>query len=105
MRSRDQIAADILQCAVTHAPASRLIGNVTAMEIAALVVPLLIVCPKCGAEAWVNIDCDLCAVGRGYEETRREPDAAGGPAAPLTRPTRACGLCGKSGHDWRRCSR
>lgn len=62
MRTTEAIAADVLQCAIAHDPDSRLIGNVTAAEIVRLCASEVMTCPKCGAEAWVNIDCDMCLV-------------------------------------------
>jgi hypothetical protein len=62
IRGREIVAGDVLQCAMSWEPNVCLIGNVTAEEIAALAAAALTVCPKCGSEAWVNIDCDLCRV-------------------------------------------
>lgn len=56
----ERIAADILACAITHEPGVRLMGNVRADDIARLAAHHIDTCPKCGATAWVNIDCDLC---------------------------------------------
>lgn len=61
-RTIREVAEDMLKCAVSHEPGSRLIGNVMASEIALLASAALTTCPSCGAEAWVNIDCDLCGV-------------------------------------------
>lgn len=61
-RRVDAIAEDILHCALTHEPGSRLLGNVTASEIVRLAAGAMATCPACGAEAWVNIDCDVCLV-------------------------------------------
>lgn len=54
------VARELLQCALSWEPGVRLLGNVTARDIAALAARAIITCPKCGAEAWANIDCDLC---------------------------------------------
>lgn len=62
MRTREAIALDVFRCAVSHEPGVRLIGNVTASEVVRLVAREVMTCPACGAEAWVNIDCDLCLV-------------------------------------------
>lgn len=62
VRSRAATAVDLLRCAITHEPEVRLIGNVRACDIAALAASLVTSCPGCGAEPWVNIDCDLCLV-------------------------------------------
>ncbi len=56
----ERVAVDVLKCALSWDPEVRLLGNVTAREIAALAAKAITTCPKCGAEAWVNIDCDLC---------------------------------------------
>lgn len=55
-------AVEVLRCALSHNPNARLIGNVRAIDIAALAAAAIDTCPKCGATAWVNIDCDLCSV-------------------------------------------
>lgn len=34
----------------------------TLAEIARLASREVMTCPSCGAEAWVNIDCDMCLV-------------------------------------------
>jgi hypothetical protein len=62
MRDPETIACDVLACALAHDPDVRLIGNVTAAEVAALAARHVMTCPHCGAEAWVNIDCDTCLV-------------------------------------------
>lgn len=59
-RSIEQISVDVLKCAVGWEPEAKLIGNVSALEVARLAIPNIDSCPKCGATAWVNIDCDLC---------------------------------------------
>lgn len=61
-RRTDAVAEDLLGCALTHEPGSRLIGNVTASEIVRLAAGFMTSCPACGAEAWVNIDCNVCLV-------------------------------------------
>jgi hypothetical protein len=60
VRTKEQIAGDILRCAMAHMSDSRLTGNVRADEIALLCVEHVMTCPNCGAEAWVSIDCALC---------------------------------------------
>ena len=61
LRYPQAVALDVLKCALSHEPGVRLIGNVTAAEVAALAAGVVTTCPKCGAEAWVNIDCSLCS--------------------------------------------
>jgi hypothetical protein len=61
-RRVDAIAEDLLRCALTHEPGSRLLGNITASEIVRLAAGFMTQCPACGAEAWVNIDCNVCFV-------------------------------------------
>jgi len=55
------IAVELLRCATSWEPEVRLLGNLRACEIAALAASIVTSCPKCGAEPWVNIDCDLCS--------------------------------------------
>jgi PAS domain-containing protein len=62
MLSREATAIELLRCAISWEPEVRLVGNLRACEIAALAASIVTCCPKCGAEPWVNIDCDLCLV-------------------------------------------
>ena len=64
MRTREEIAVDVLECALSWEPGARLVGNVTAAELVALSAASVLTCPKCGSEAWVNIDCYLCSIVR-----------------------------------------
>lgn len=74
MRTKDEIALDILKCAMSHVSDVRLIGNVRADEIALLASGHMMTCPKCGAEAWVDIDCDLCVAISALHSHYREVD-------------------------------
>lgn len=58
----EAVAVETLKCAMTWAPDARLVGNVRASDIAALAAAAINTCPKCGATAWVNIDCPLCGI-------------------------------------------
>lgn len=62
MRDPETIARETLKCALAWEPDARLIGNVRASEAAALAARAVMTCPSCGAEAWVNVDCDMCLV-------------------------------------------
>lgn len=62
MMSVADTAIELLKCAVSWEPEARLLGNIRACEIARLAASLCSSCPKCCAEPWVNIDCDLCLV-------------------------------------------
>lgn len=66
-RGLEEIAADVLRCALSWDPNVRLIGNVSAYELMRLVASTITACPKCGASAWVNIDCDLCMLLSNHE--------------------------------------
>lgn len=55
-------AVEALKCCLAWEPDARILGNVRAVELAAILVDLINTCPKCGSTAWVNIDCDLCGV-------------------------------------------
>ena len=52
----------MLQCALAWEPDARLIGNVTALDVAKVAALTMTQCPACGSEAWVNIDCNVCRV-------------------------------------------
>lgn len=59
-KSIETTALEVLKCALSHEPSVCLVGNVTARELAMMAAVHVTCCPKCGAEPWVNIDCDLC---------------------------------------------
>jgi hypothetical protein len=63
----EAIAVELLRAAVAWEPEARVIANVTAHNLALFVVRHIHTCPKCGACAGVNIDCDLCGVISGLE--------------------------------------
>lgn len=56
----EAIAVEVLRCALAWEPHVCVVGNVTARDIARLAGAAILTCPKCGATAWVDIDCDLC---------------------------------------------
>jgi hypothetical protein len=85
MRDIEKIAVDALRCATSWEMEACLVGNVTAREVARLAIPHITSCPKCGAEPWVNIDCDLCLVCSVIESGETEPRGA------------ECGVCEGSG--------
>ena len=60
MRSREEMAAELLRCALSWEPMVNLVGNVRAYEVALVAAGALTSCPACGAEPFVNIDCDVC---------------------------------------------
>jgi hypothetical protein len=62
MMNREAVAVEVMRCALSHEPNACLLGNVMASEIAALAASAIDSCPKCGAVAWVNIDCDVCMI-------------------------------------------
>ena len=62
MLSREATAIALLKSAISWEPEARLVGGLRACELAALAASIVTCCPKCGAEPWVNIDCDLCLV-------------------------------------------
>lgn len=76
MRDREKVAVEVLRFAFQWPSDACVIGNVTAAELAQLVESFVDTCPKCGATAWVNIDCGLCcalaALQRGWREAMRE---------------------------------
>jgi hypothetical protein len=67
-RGVETIAADVLKIALAWDKDARLIGNVTATELAILAVSAIDTCPLCGATAGVNLDCELCCVISGISE-------------------------------------
>lgn len=71
-RDIKQISVDVLQCAIGWDPQAKLIGNVSALELARLAIPNIDSCPKCGAIAWVSIDCDLCMMVGVIQDTEEE---------------------------------
>ena len=62
MKDSEKIAVEVLKFALSVQPEACLIGNVTSQELAALAARHILTCPKCGATAWCDIDCDLCCL-------------------------------------------
>jgi hypothetical protein len=62
MRAKHDYAEAALRYAISREPDELLLGCITAAELVALTADAVMQCPKCGAESWVNIDCDLCLV-------------------------------------------
>jgi len=62
-KSIETIAVELLRCAVTHDPESRLVGNLRARDLVVLAASAIACCPVCGSTAWVNIDCAICRFG------------------------------------------
>lgn len=60
MNDREKTAVALLKHVLEKPPTSLVVPDVSAIEVALLVAPLIHVCPACGAEAWCNIDCRLC---------------------------------------------
>lgn len=58
----EDIAIELLRCAVAHEPNVMLVGNVSAMGVLLVAQAAVGCCPQCGATAWVNIDCKLCNI-------------------------------------------
>jgi hypothetical protein len=69
----EKTAVELLGCAMAHEPGSRLLGNIRALDIAMLCMHIITTCPKCGAEAWVNIDCMLCRIACDMEREKHKP--------------------------------
>ena len=68
-RTIDQIASDVVENATAWATESRLIGNVTALELVRLAAPHVLSCPVCESEAFVGIDCYLCMAVHAAEKS------------------------------------
>jgi hypothetical protein len=61
-KTREELAVALLDCVVTHEVDECLLGNVTALEIAALCASIIVKCPQCGATAWHGTNCELCVL-------------------------------------------
>lgn len=62
MHHPEKVAELVLRAALAWEPDARIVGDVMAVELALLAAGQVTTCPKCGSEAWCNIDCDLCLV-------------------------------------------
>lgn len=56
----EHTATELLQQVVDRDPSERVVGDVTASELAFLAAFLIDTCPRCGSLAWRNTDCELC---------------------------------------------
>lgn len=73
MRTKEQIAADVLRCVLSWEPTACVVGNVTALEVTLLLTGAFTACPACGAEPWCNIDCRTCRVMSALEAELVKP--------------------------------
>lgn len=62
IQANEAVAVELLRTAIKHDPDAILVGGVSAKDLARFAASIIGTCPKCGATAWVNIDCDLCGV-------------------------------------------
>lgn len=81
MRNAEVIAADVLKCVLSWEPGVRVLGNVTGLEVARLLVDAFTACPACGAEPWCDIDCRVCGVMHALKHGFPVP-GLGSPQAP-----------------------
>jgi len=56
----EKTAVELLRCTLSWEVGSRVIGDVTALDLAVLAASVVGTCPTCGATAWVNTDCEVC---------------------------------------------
>lgn len=56
----EAVAVGIVRAVIQFPPYEHPFPGVTAKDMLTLMAGLINTCPKCGATAWVNIDCDLC---------------------------------------------
>lgn len=56
----EALAFEVMKCTITHEPEAKLLGNISAQETMYLMSLIITACPKCGSEAWVNVDCNMC---------------------------------------------
>jgi len=59
-RTREQICSDIFTAIVVKGEGPFYFGDITYDELLRLVAPDISICPMCGAEMGVNIDCKAC---------------------------------------------
>lgn len=70
--------------------------GVTALEMLRTVTRMFTACPFCGAEAFVNIDCDVCAVCGSIDAL---PDDPAEPPRDISRvAVRTCPISGLESH-------
>lgn len=67
-------AGELLMCALAWDKDARLVGNITAHQVAVVAAVALDAnndaCPKCGSEPTCNIDCEVCNVVADLLENR-----------------------------------
>ena len=73
MRSLEAIASDLLKAALEGPAYGGIVGGVTRIELARLAVEHITTCPRCGAEAFVNIDCFVCEVAGQLQDDKEPP--------------------------------
>lgn len=57
----ERTAGQLLDEAIKHAPETKLLGDVTAGDVAGIAAFIIDTCPRCSCPAWTNKECDLCS--------------------------------------------
>jgi|GEM_PF-6905250 len=83
MFNPEKLAVDLLARCISVPPQTNVLAGMTAQDLASLAAHVIDTCPKCGATAWVNIDCDLCSTC--HRITRDEPLPSEGKTEEKTR--------------------
>jgi hypothetical protein len=60
LRTAEQISVDLLHMAIETEVGQDVLLVIKSDELALVASRQILTCPKCGSEAWCNIDCDLC---------------------------------------------
>lgn len=58
----ESTAIEVLHQCIKVPPDTKMANGASARANATVAADAIDTCPKCGAAAWVNIDCDLCTV-------------------------------------------
>lgn len=66
MKTLEQICIELLNYAIKFEAHQKVINDVTALELASVVIPYISVCPICKSENFTNKECWLCNVGNLY---------------------------------------
>lgn len=69
MKTREQICIELLNFAMKFEAKEKIVGEITALELASVIIPYISTCPICNTENFENKSCWLCNVGVLFSQT------------------------------------
>jgi phosphatidylglycerophosphatase A len=63
LKTREQICIELLNHAMKFDANEKVVDEITALELASVIIPYISICPVCNTENFENKKCWLCNVG------------------------------------------